>query len=205
MREKRHSRRSRGAHHKQDATRRRRSPRGILLLWDRLWVRRWHRYRGPVWLDRMLLALVRLGDGWGWGLVAGALALALPWPHFAWIAGQGLFAAVLSVPLYAALKASFRRARPHQRFKRVSARVSPRDAYSFPSGHTMNNLAIAAGIAWHLPWLWPFALAMPVGIGLLRVMFGVHFVSDIVAGTVLGLLAGWAAVALYSRILPSPF
>jgi len=58
----------------------------------------------------------------------------------------------------------------------------------------MNNLAIAASLAFHLPLLWPAALALPVAIGLLRVVFGVHFVSDIVAGTVFGLLTAWIAV-----------
>lgn len=187
------------------AGRRRRSPRSLLLLWDRVWLRRWHRYRGPLWLDRLLLALVRLGDGWGWGLVVLVLATTLPLPRFAWMTGQGLFAAALTIPLYAMMKARFRRVRPHQRFKRVSARVSPRDEYSFPSGHTMNNLAIAVSIAFHLPWLWPFALALPVGIGLLRVMFGVHFVSDIVAGTVFGLLVGGIAFLVFPLLVPPPF
>lgn len=182
-------------------------PRGLerLLSWDRLWVQRWHRFRGLVWLDRILLALVRLGDGWGWALAAAALYIVLPWPRFAWIAGQGAFAALLSVPLYMALKAGFRRRRPHRQFRRVSARVTPRDEYSFPSGHTMNNLAIAASIAFHLPWLWPFALVLPAGIGLLRVVFGVHFVTDIAGGAAFGLLVAGMAVLwypLFANIVP---
>jgi undecaprenyl-diphosphatase len=65
----------------------------------------------------------------------------------------------------------------------------------------MNNLAIGVGLALHIPWLWPFALAIPVATGLLRVLFGVHFVSDIVAGTIFGLLAGLASHWLYPYLL----
>jgi undecaprenyl-diphosphatase len=125
------------------------------------------------------------------------LALLFPRERFLFLAGQGLCAAALSIPLYWVLKSSFRRTRPHMLFKRIVPRVSPRDIYSFPSGHTMNNLAIGVALAMHLPLLWPFALAIPVATGLLRVLFGVHFVSDIVAGSIFGLLAGFAAVWIY--------
>jgi undecaprenyl-diphosphatase len=65
----------------------------------------------------------------------------------------------------------------------------------------MNNMAVAASLSIHLPWLWPFALALPLAMGLLRVLFGVHFLSDIVAGALLGLLSAFAAGWLYETVL----
>jgi len=176
---------------------RKRSVRGHVLGLDHVWVRRWQRFRMPVWVERSLKAFVKVGDGWGWLAMTLLLALIFPRERFLFLVGQGLFAAALSIPLYWVLKASFRRTRPHMLFKRVIPRVSPRDVYSFPSGHTMNNLAIGVALAVHLPLLWPFALAIPVATGLLRVLFGVHFVSDIVAGTIFGLFAGFLAVWVY--------
>jgi undecaprenyl-diphosphatase len=193
-------RRNKSQTHRPDPSGRRRTPKRHILLWDRVWLRRWQRLKPPAWLDRILVVFVKLGDGWGWIPVAAGLAAILPAQRFLAIAGQGLLAAAVSVPSYRLLKASFRRTRPYALFKRVAARIPPRDAYSFPSGHTMNNLAIAASIAWHLPWLWPLALAIPLSIGLLRVMFGVHFVSDIAAGAVFGLIAAAGAVALYPAL-----
>jgi undecaprenyl-diphosphatase len=182
----------------------RRGRRGVqrrrLALWDRLWVRRWHRLRGPAWLDRALVLFVRLGDGWGWLGITLLLAMLLPRDRFLFLAGQGLFAAGVSLPLYWILKSSFRRHRPYALFKGIIPRISPRDLYSFPSGHTMNNLAIGVSLAFHLPVLWPFALALPILTGLLRVVFGVHFISDIAAGTVFGLLAGVAAALLWQAL-----
>jgi undecaprenyl-diphosphatase len=174
---------------------------GRVVNLDHIWVRRWQRLRLPVWLERILLAFVRMGDGWGWLVMTVLLALVTPRADFLFLVGQGLCAAVVTMPLYWILKATIRRARPYTIFRNIVPRVAPRDLYSFPSGHTMNNLAIGVSLAVHLPWLWPFALAIPVATGLLRVLFGVHFVSDIVAGSIIGLLAGFAAVAAYPVLL----
>lgn len=180
---------------------RKRSVRGRFLGLDHVWVRRWQRFKMPLWMEASLKAFVRIGDGWGWLVMTLLLALLFPRAHFLYLIGQGVCAAAVSIPLYWLLKATIRRTRPHMLFKRIIPRVSPRDIYSFPSGHTMNNLAIGVSLAAHLPWLWPFALAIPVATGLLRVLFGVHFVSDIVAGTVFGLLAGFGAVGIYPLLL----
>lgn len=174
---------------------------GRVLELDHAWVRRWQRLRLSPRVERVLQAFVRLGDGWGWLCMTLFLAVLLPRDRFLYLAGQGLCAAALSIPLYGILKTTIRRTRPYMLFKSIVPRVSPRDVYSFPSGHTMNNLAIFVSLAVHLPWLWPFALAIPVATGLLRVLFGVHFLSDIVGGTVLGLLVGACAVALYPLLL----
>lgn len=179
----------------------RRSMGGRVVNLDHIWVRRWQRLRLPAWLERILLAFVRMGDGWGWLVMTVLLALVTPRADFLFLVGQGLCAAVVTMPLYWILKATIRRARPYTIFRNIVPRVAPRDLYSFPSGHTMNNLAIGVSLAVHLPWLWPFALAIPVATGLLRVLFGVHFVSDIVAGSIIGLLAGFAAVAAYPVLL----
>jgi membrane-associated phospholipid phosphatase len=67
----------------------------------------------------------------------------------------------------------------------------PETTFSFPSGHAMQSMAVAAGLvvlAWHSRWRWPVALigaCFVFLVGLSRVYLGVHFPSDI--------LAGWAA------------
>jgi membrane-associated phospholipid phosphatase len=67
----------------------------------------------------------------------------------------------------------------------------PETTFSFPSGHAMQSMAVAAGLvvlAWHSRWRWPVALigaCFVFLVGLSRIYLGVHFPSDI--------LAGWAA------------
>ena len=163
-------------------------------------MRRSGRIQVPLWLHRVLVVFVRSGDGWGWILVTLALLLIFPLERVVFLMTQAMTALVFSLPLYWILKFSIRRSRPFTLFKSVSARVPPLDTYSFPSGHTMNNMAIAACLAFNLPWFWPLAMAMPLSIGLLRVLYGVHFLSDIIAGAVLGLAVAFASYALHAWI-----
>ena len=167
---------------------------------DRAVARRWERLALPAKLDRFLVGFMRVGDGWGWAVVAGALSLAQPWPRFRDIVGQSLMAVAVSIPMYWALKLGCRRIRPFAFRKSNVPRVPPLDRYSFPSGHTMNNLAVAMTLALYIPVLWPFALAIPVLLGLLRVMYGVHYVTDIAGGALLGAFSALAAHGLFPRI-----
>jgi membrane-associated phospholipid phosphatase len=59
---------------------------------------------------------------------------------------------------------------------------------------------VAACMALHLPWLWPLALLVPVSLGLLRVLYGVHFVTDIVGGALLGLAVALIASGVYGWV-----
>lgn len=65
---------------------------------------------------------------------------------------------------------------------------------SFPSGHTATTFALAAVVAWHFPmWAVPLFLLAAV-IGYSRVYVGVHFLSDVIAAALIGILS--AAITL---------
>lgn len=76
--------------------------------------------------------------------------------------------------------------------------------FSFPSGHAMATATLATvltALAWRSRWRWPVALAA-WGFALLvaasRVLLGVHFPSDVLAGAAIGIAWGsavWWAVA----------
>lgn len=77
---------------------------------------------------------------------------------------------------------------------------------SFPSGHTAAAAAyaaIAVVVFWHTRKRWPrvlvvlLAVLVPVVVGLARMYRGMHFLSDTVAGALLGV----AAVALTAVVL----
>lgn len=75
---------------------------------------------------------------------------------------------------------------------------------AFPSGHTTLITAPMA-VFWlarpRLRWLWASPVAI-VAIGLLGANY--HWLSDIIAGGGLGLLAGWGSYALLRPTEPSP-
>lgn len=74
--------------------------------------------------------------------------------------------------------------------------ITPESTYSFPSGHAMGSMTLAAVLvllAWHTRWRWPLlvlAAGFVVLVGLSRIYLGVHYPSDI--------LAGWTAALVWT-------
>jgi len=78
---------------------------------------------------------------------------------------------------------------PHPLFN-----VRPPDRFSFPSGHTMAAFAVSTVLALHFPALAPALGVVALSIGASRVVLGLHYVSDVVAGALLGTLFGGVAL-----------
>ncbi|MDB5348861.1 MAG: rane-associated phospholipid phosphatase [Planctomycetota bacterium] len=102
------------------------------------------------------------------------------------------------------LKLWFRRHRPP-----FAHRLVHETTFSFPSGHglfagaffvliAMVILRESTGIPrWSRPILIAFGLLIAVAVGASRIWLGVHYVSDVLAGFLLGLI--WAGVAVVIR------
>lgn len=134
----------------------------------------------------------RLGDGIGWY----ALMLWLAWcdglAAFQPV-GWMLATALAGLLLYWSIKKLTARPRPCAVCDGIQLSVPPLDKYSFPSGHTLHAvnfslqlLAYAPELAWLVV---PFALLVMAS----RIVLGLHYLSDVLAGALLGgLLAGLA-------------
>ncbi|HQF54288.1 MAG TPA: phosphatase PAP2 family protein [Fibrobacteria bacterium] len=143
----------------------------------------------------------RLGDGWLWALVA-------PWVIWQWgwtrgfaLAWRGTAVGLVSVLIYKVLKNRFNRKRPFEN-NDVQPLLAPPDKFSFPSGHTMNNLAITIYAGHFFPGLLPAILPLVVLVAFSRVYLRVHYPTDVLVGAVLGLLVGTAFphVPLFSAL-----
>jgi undecaprenyl-diphosphatase len=75
--------------------------------------------------------------------------------------------------------------------------ITPADRFSFPSGHATAAFLFAGLAAVSFPVLAPFAYVWASLIALSRVVLGVHFPSDILAGALLG-----SAIAYFILQLP---
>ena len=146
---------------------------------------------------RLFAVVSRLGDGGFWyGLMA--LLLLTQGAAAAPTVGRMLLAGAVCLALYKWLKARTTRPRPCAQNARIQPRVAPLDEYSFPSGHTLHAVSFTLIAVYDYPplaWLLlPFALL----VALSRVVLGLHYPSDVLAGALLG-----ASLALLA--LQAPF
>ena len=93
-------------------------------------------------------------------------------------------------PLYFVLKNTLKRRRPPEVIPGFHSTIQASDHFSFPSGHTMGAflLATLAALVFSLHVLPLFLWATAVGAS--RVILGVHFPSDILAGAIIGSVIG---------------
>lgn len=70
--------------------------------------------------------------------------------------------------------------------------VIPKDTKgkSFPSRHVFSIFIIAMTFLWHVPWIGALIGAAGIFMAVVRVLGGVHFPKDVIAGAVLGVLSG---------------
>lgn len=132
------------------------------------------------------LCISRLGDGVCYLLVGILLALLEPLDGAAFLQ-TGLAAFALELPLYLLLKNTIRRDRPCYRYDHLNAFITPSDKFSFPSGHAAAAFVFAAILAHFYPAVSGVVYGLATLIGVSRVMLGVHYPADILAGAALGM------------------
>lgn len=155
----------------------------------------------PGWAVPVFFTLTLIGGGWG-------LLLILPFVfrRTTRIAALCMLSGVLVTSgLVSLLKLAFARARPCDALGWCAAVVIPSPGgFSFPSGHAAGSFAFAAFVAMRVPKLGPFALLCATLIAWSRCILGVHYPSDVLAGSAfgasLGVLFAMASVALEKKV-----
>jgi undecaprenyl-diphosphatase len=87
---------------------------------------------------------------------------------------------------YSALKRRTARPRPFRVLPAVSLGAAPLDAFSFPSGHTLHAVAFTLVAASYYPALAPALAAFTGLVAASRVVLGLHYPSDVLAGAAIG-------------------
>jgi undecaprenyl-diphosphatase len=126
----------------------------------------------------------RLGDGAFWYLLM--LAFAIQSLQGAEIALQMSVGGLISLALYKQLKQKLVRERPYISHAGIELGTAPLDRYSFPSGHTLHAVCFTTVACNHVPELGPVLLPFTALVAASRVILGLHYPTDVVAGATLG-------------------
>ncbi|MFC1878398.1 phosphatase PAP2 family protein [Chloroflexota bacterium] len=141
----------------------------------------------PGWLRNSAVFFAHSGDSWFWFLALGLIWLAGSAEWKAWALMVGICVLITAV-IVMTLKFTIRRRRPEGEWGGIYRKTDP---HSFPSGHAARAALLAALACFLGPtWLgWILVIWAPLVI-LARVAMGVHFVLDVVAGAILGVMIG---------------
>ena len=146
----------------------------------------------PGTLRSLAMIFAHSGDSWFWGaglVVLWLFGVARQWDVYELFWISALAALVMS------LKFIIRRRRPEGEWGAIYRNTDP---HSFPSGHAARSFLIAViasalGPIWLVAVLWVWA---PL-VALARVSMGVHYLSDVVAGAVLGVIVALIGLQIY--------
>jgi undecaprenyl-diphosphatase len=166
-----------------------RSVRAFIVTRDDRLMRRLHHWQAPRWVRAWMIAATRLGDGWLWYGLGIALLIAGGAKQLAAVESAGA-AAISGVFLYVLLKRIFRRRRPCDIEPHCWARVLPPDQFSFPSGHSISAFAVAIALGACYPEFLVPLLFLALSIAVSRIVLGMHYLSDVIAGASLGSALG---------------
>ncbi|MBV9405818.1 MAG: phosphatase PAP2 family protein [Acidobacteriaceae bacterium] len=157
----------------------------LIASGDHKLMRKVNKWPAPKWVRLGAIAATRAGDGWLWYMVALGVLLFGGESRLTAIAAAGS-AALVGIGVFMVLKKVSGRKRPCEIEPHVWARILPPDQFSFPSGHTITAFAVAIGLGVFYPMLLGALLFCAICIATSRVLLGMHFLSDVIVGALLG-------------------
>lgn len=156
---------------------------------DHRLMRRVHRWSAPQWVRLWMICATRGGDGWLW-LILGISAVLFGGFEGQVAAASGALAVALGIGVFLWAKKATGRKRPCHIEPHCWSTLLPPDQFSFPSGHTITAFAAITPLCLAFP---EFQLALgfcALSVAVSRVVLGMHFLSDVLAGALAGTLLG---------------
>lgn len=157
-----------------------------------MWCQKSRYYPTFVYLMRLIS---RSGDGY--------IHFLLPTFYLLFLPAEGIHFFILCLtafaierPIYFVLKNALKRQRPPSVIPDFKSIVTASDKFSFPSGHTMAAFLVAGLYSLYFQEV---SIALYVWASLVacsRIVLGVHFPTDTLAGASLGTLIAFTAVSL---------
>ena len=163
-------------------------------------MRRINRWPAPRWIRVWMMCATRGGDGWLWYGMGLVILLFGGDERFLAVGAAGL-AAAIGVTIFLQIKKATGRKRPSAFEPHCWATLLPPDQFSCPSGHTITAFAVAVSLSMFYPSLALGLLFCAVSVALSRILLGMHFLSDVLAGGVIGATLAVGSVYLARLLL----
>jgi undecaprenyl-diphosphatase len=163
-----------------------------LERWDQALCLQLNRGLRCVTLLRVFRGLSWLGNGVVWYALMLALLVVYraealqPVLHMA-------FVGAVCTGAYKMVKRGTLRPRPYQAMRSIAAGAPALDAFSFPSGHTLLAVAFTLVACSHYPGLAAVLVPFTLLTAASRVVLGLHYPSDVLAGAAIGALIALAS------------
>lgn len=127
----------------------------------------------------------RLGDGVIWYCMIAATVLTHG-QEAIYPAIQMLLTGGFGVLIYKILKQNVVRERPFITHDVIHCNTRPLDRYSFPSGHTLHAVSFSILLVFYYPELIWIAMPFAILVALSRFILGLHYISDVIVGSLIG-------------------
>jgi undecaprenyl-diphosphatase len=144
---------------------------------------------------RLFQVASRLGDGILWYVLIIVLPFVYGRPALRPAVVMAL-TGVLGLAVYKVLKRVCVRERPFITHAAIDRAMPALDRYSFPSGHTLHAASFTLQACLHFPQLAWVLIPLALAIAASRVVLGLHYPTDVLAGAVLGASLGALGLSL---------
>jgi undecaprenyl-diphosphatase len=161
-----------------------------------LHVNRWY---APLWIRKWMILASRGGDGWLWSAI-GFIVLVFGGERRFEALGATFVSLAIGQITFLILKRLIGRERPCATEIHAWSISLPPDRFSFPSGHTITAFAITFSLGLYYPTLLVGLIFCALSVAASRVILGLHYLSDVIAGVVIGTGIG---VGVYESSLPA--
>lgn len=152
---------------------------------DHRLMRRINRWPAPRWVRIWMICATRGGDGWLWYGIGLAILLFGGPERFLADACAAITAGI-GITLFLRIKKLTGRKRPTHFEPHCWATLLPPDQFSFPSGHTITAFSVAVSLLRFYPSLAVGLLFCAISVAASRILLGMHFLSDVLAGAAIG-------------------
>jgi undecaprenyl-diphosphatase len=164
----------------------------LIASGDRRLMRRLNRWQAPAWIRKWMIVASRGGDGWLWSMV-GLVVLFFGGARRVDALEAGSVAVAAGLASFLILKRIAGRERPCALEPHAWSSLLPPDRFSFPSGHTITAFAVAIPIGLCYPALLAGLIFCALSVAASRILLGLHYLSDVLAGILIGTTIGLAA------------